>query len=73
MDWIVRATHIAEDQYKKAGLTDWVAAQALRKERLRQRIAQCDDDRWSKAVLDWEPFGWRTVGRPCSRWTDSFA
>ena len=71
VDWIVRATHKAENEFQKAGFCNWLEALTKRKQRLYSRIQSSTDGRWAKQVLDWQPAGNRNVGRPVTRWTDS--
>jgi hypothetical protein len=70
VEWIKRATGISETHLKKAGLEDWVSQQRRRKFRLAGHIVRRTDGRWSTRMVDWEPNGYRTVGRPRRRWED---
>ena len=71
LDWIRRATSIAEACLKRAGIDDWVAAQRRRKFKWAGHVARRTDGRWGTLILDWTPSGTRRVGRPKKRWTDS--
>ena len=72
MDWIQRATHIAEDYASRYGVTDWASAHFSRKFRLAGRIGRRMDSRWSKKVLYWVPEGaTRQRGHPHKRWSDA--
>ena len=72
VEWIVRATSKAEKEMKSLNIMGWVEAQQARKEQLANRIRSCTDERWVKRLMIWEPRGgFRRVGRPCTRWTDS--
>ena len=76
VEWIKRCMHAAELHLRRASIDDWVAAQRRRKWRLAGHTARRDDDRWSEALLGWEPpcSNWGR-GHPCKRWTndlDSF-
>ena len=71
-EWIKRATNIAAEAAKKAGVVDWVEEQRRRKWQWAGHISRRDDGRWSKRLLDWEPFGGRrSWGRPVLRWEDT--
>ena len=67
---IVRATNVAEKQFQQTGLRNWVDAQKQRKTSLMTRMANSEDDRWAKRILQWEPHGYRRVGKPDKKWTD---
>jgi hypothetical protein len=72
VDWIRRATSIAEASLKRAGIDDWVVAQRRRKFKWAGHVARRTDGRWGTLILDWTPHaGSRRVGRPRNRWTDS--
>ena len=72
VDWIKRATTIAEYQLEKVRLEDWVTGQRRRQFRWAGHVARRADNRWSYRVLDWRPsYGRRTVGRPRRRWADA--
>eukprot|EP00973_Karenia_brevis_P026315 3629418-Karenia_brevis.AAC.1 len=70
-DWIRRATHIAENAFKKIGLEEWVTLQRRWKWRWAGHTARREDGRWSTAVLAWTPSeGSRKPGHPVKRWQD---
>ena len=71
VEWIRRCTHIVEHHLKQASIDDWVVAQRRRKWRFAGHTARRDDNRFSEAVLGWEPpFSHRGRGHPSRRWTD---
>ena len=72
VEWIQRATHIAENHLKKkARIDDWVTKSRTLKWTWAGHVARRTDGRWSTAVLSWEPHGGRRrVGRPVARWRD---
>jgi hypothetical protein len=72
-DWvayIIRSTHVAENESDKAGVSDWVLAQRSRKWRWAGHVARYEDRRWTKVLLDWMPTGARRSGRPTKRYED---
>ena len=71
VDWIRRATGIAEQHSRRARVSDWVEAQRSRKWTFAGHVARRDDNRWGTRLLKWLPVGSRSVGRPKSRWGDS--
>ena len=72
VQYIVRATRIAESAMKRVNVTDWVTEQRLRKWRWAGHVARRTDNRWGVRLLYWRPTdGSRRVGRPTVRWTDS--
>ena len=72
VEWIRRATFIAEESLWKAGLDNWVGAQRRRKFRWAGHVARRMDGRWSSIVVNWTPgVGSRRVGRPAMRLTDT--
>ena len=71
MEWVSRATRIAEEHMRKAGVDDWVAAQRKRKWDYAGQVARREDGRWSTKLLAWEPAeGKRKRGHPKLRWRD---
>jgi hypothetical protein len=72
VEWIKRATRIAEYHLEKVRLEDWVTGQRRRKFRWAGHVARRSDGRWSYRLLDWQPReGHRTAGRPKRRWADN--
>jgi exonuclease III len=72
VEWIIRATHSAENTLQSLNIPGWVEQQQLRKQQLADRVKSCSDNRWSTQVLHWHPaHGRRRVGRPYTRWGDS--
>ncbi|CAE8606069.1 unnamed protein product [Polarella glacialis] len=70
--WITRVTHFAENQLRKIGVKDWVAAQREKKWQWAGHVARRTDGRWSTMLAAWTPEGEvRRQGRPCTRWADS--
>ena len=73
VDWIKRATRVAEAQAELAGIPDWATEQMRRKYRLAGHVSRRDDGRWATKVLYWSPEGGtRGRGHPEQRWTDDF-
>jgi hypothetical protein len=71
IEWIVRVTDIAENEARKAKITDWVQEQRKRKWRWAGHVMRRTDGRWSRKVLEWIPeAGRRRVGHPVKRWED---
>eukprot|EP00973_Karenia_brevis_P036711 5058766-Karenia_brevis.AAC.1 len=64
VDWISRATHMAEDVAAKLHVTDWVSEQRKRKWQLAGHTARRNDGRWSTQMVFWQPHGIRNVGHP---------
>jgi hypothetical protein len=71
VEWIRRATGIAEKEAKRNKGTDWVEGQRRRKWGLAGHTMRRDDGRWSRLIFDSEPDGKRRVGHPVTRWTDA--
>ena len=72
MDYIRRATGIAEEQLAKTRLEDWVAGQRRRKWRWAGHVARRHDNRWSNKILFVNEFdGRRKAGHPKTRWRDT--
>ena len=71
IDFMQRATHIAENYASRYGVKDWASVHFLRKFRLAGHMGRRTDSRWSKKVLYWIPDGAsRQRGHPHKRWTD---
>jgi hypothetical protein len=72
VEWIIRATHAAENVLESLNIPGWVEEQRRRKRQLAERVESCTDNRWSTRLLHWHPdHGRRRQGRPCIRWEDS--
>ena len=69
-EFIQRITHHIGELMDRTCLEDWVVLHWRRKWTFLHRTATTDDDRWSKRVLAWKPSGTRSVGHPCTRWSD---
>ena len=69
-EFIQRVTHHVEELLERTCMEDWVVLHRRRKWQFLHRTATVEDDRWSKRLLAWQPFGVRAVGRPCTRWSD---
>jgi hypothetical protein len=73
VDWIKRATRVAEVQAELAGIPDWATERIRRKYRMAGHFSRRDDGRWATKVLYWIPVGGtRRRGHPEQRWTDEF-
>ena len=69
VEWVKRCTHTVLRHLENATIDDWVVAQRRRKWRLAGHTARRTDNRWSEAVLGWEPpCSNRARGHPCKRW-----
>ena len=76
VDFIKRATHIAEATISKQNITQWTTAYLRRKWRWAQRLTTVPDDRWCRIITNWQPTtverrpAYRRQGRPRKRWSD---
>eukprot|EP00959_Pyramimonas_sp_CCMP1952_P323692 6774577-Pyramimonas_sp.AAC.1 len=70
VDWIVRATHQAENTFRRAGYRSWIDQRQSRKQALTEKTESRTDGRWSTKLLSWTPQGTRLPGRPCKRFSD---
>jgi len=71
VEWIQRATGIAEATARSCRVSNWVESQRLKMWQWAGHVARRDDGRWSKKVLLWEPTdGQRPRGHPPRRWAD---
>ena len=71
VDWVKRATHLAEKSAGSSGVECWVVGQKRRTFRWAGHVARLTDKRWTYQALLWQPAsGKRAVGRPTKRWTD---
>ena len=71
VDWIRRATGVAEARARKYRVSDWVQTQTIRLWRWAGHLLRREDDRWSKQALEWKPVGSRKPGHPKRRWEDA--
>ena len=74
-DWVEymhRATQRIKQLSDELGMMTWVEMHRREKWRLAGKLVRTTDDRWSRLVLDWQPYSGvgRTQGHPCTRWTD---
>ena len=51
-------------------LTTWSLQYKRRKWEFAGGLARCTNGRWSHGILHWKPNGFRSVGRPATRWCD---
>ena len=76
VDFIKRATHIAETTISKQNIPLWTTAYLRRKWRWAQRLTTLPDDRWCRLITNWQPTtseqrpAYRRQGRPRKRWRD---
>jgi hypothetical protein len=71
VEWVQRATHYAERVAEETNVESWVLAQRRRKWKCAGHVARLTDNRWTSALLMWQPSkGHRNVGRPMRRWSD---
>ena len=70
VEWIVRATHRAEEKCREHGVHIWLSEQRRRYWRWAGHVARIADARWTAQILDFKPAGRRRVGRPVKRWAD---
>jgi len=74
VEWVQRATDLAEKAMRDSGGEAWVVVQRRKKWRWAGRVARLSDQRWTHETLYWEPARRnRSVGRPRLRWADAFA
>ena len=66
--WIQRETHKAREYMKKYKVDDWADVQDTRRRSWSKRLERMEEQRWSKKVLEWQPLGQRSQGRPRKRW-----
>ena len=73
-DYMIRATRWCEDIAGKIGHVNWTTQFWRRKWGFAGTVATLGDMKWSRRLLQWEPwFGteaYRSVGRPVKRWRD---
>lgn len=72
VEWIRRATAVADGHMERANVEDSVEGSWRRKWRMAGQVARRRDDRWASKVLGWTPKrGARRVGRPKAKWWDA--
>ena len=71
VDWIKRATAIAETAMISACVDSWVTTQAKRHWAWAGRVCRLTDSRWTNKILYWDPPIARKPGRPRVRWADA--
>ena len=75
-EFIQRATRAVEAQLAKLKIDEWTTYYLRRKWLWARRIAQQNNNRWSKIVTQWNPQSTnhqqarRAQSRPCKRWDD---
>ena len=72
VDFAMRSAHTVDAIAESEGMSDWVCLQRRMKWRLAGKLANSEDGRWSRKILDWRPrnYGLRFLGKPKTRWTD---
>ena len=70
-DYLQRAARTIEDFDDRFRLVAWSQQYRMRKLSFAGFIGRCTDGRWSQRILFWEPCGFRSVGRPACRWSDT--
>ena len=71
-DYLARVARSVEHCDFAYKLVPWSCQAKARKWKFAGELARCTDGRWTKLILDWKPaWGYRRVGRPCVRWSDS--
>ena len=68
-EWVQRATHLARERMQAYGVQDWALIQQERKSSWHSKVKNMDNERWAKKTMQWEPKGFRSQGRPRTRWT----
>ena len=68
---MVRTTREGELLMKTYGVPDWVEEVHRRKFRWAGHVSRRHDNRWTRDVLTLSVAGFRTRGRPMTRWSDS--
>ena len=68
VDWIQRVTHEARQLAGEQGIPCWVEEHIAKVEKWKQQLAGMEHRRWAKQVVDWQPQGCRSRGRPRARW-----
>ena len=76
VDFIKRATHIAEATISKQNISQWTTTYLRRKWRWAQRLTTVPDNRWCRLITNWKPTTtehrpvYRKQGCPRKRWPD---
>jgi hypothetical protein len=69
-EYMQRSAKLIQYYDEKFSLTTWSLQYKKRKWEFAGFLARCTDGRWSHKILDWRPHGFRSVGRPATRWCD---
>ena len=76
VDFVQRATKESEANAAIHGSRQWAGLFLERKFRFAGKVARCSLNKWSTRLLSWQPWfcemPFRAVGRPLTRWEDSF-
>ena len=76
VEYVIRATHVAEDAASALGFSNSSIKFRMRKWGFAARSLQATDSRWSKRLINWRPWfrstARRPAGRPFARWSDCF-
>ena len=71
VEWIIRATDIAEEACVHYNVPDWIEEVHRRVFQWAGHTARRTDGRWTREVLQWSVEGKRKRGHPVTRWSDS--
>ena len=58
IEWLRRATHAAENERNKAGITSWVAAASMKKWTWAGHVARMNEHRWASRLTTWRDSVW---------------
>ena len=63
--WIQRATRIAEERARRAGMQCWLRQQLKLKWRWAGKVSRMEDERWAKRTTTWRDSVWQAENSKC--------
>ena len=76
IDFLKRATYLAEEQAQAAGLQEWLSSWRSKQWRWARKVVTDGRKKWSNTALQWNPqlhasrYSARAQARPKKKWTD---
>ena len=68
--WIKRTTAEARENMKMYNVRNWTEILHAKKRTWKARLEKLDPQKWASQALEWQPIGFRKVGRPAKRWQE---
>ena len=68
--WVRRTTAEAREKQRTYKIDDWTKIVKTRQQKWKAKVEALDLNKWAKQAFEWQPIGFRRVGRPLKRWNE---